>query len=173
MQDIHLDFLERSNAKELISAILYNKNINTLISVNRKEMQIFLKSFYHVHRSKLFVAKLKDQKVNFLIREIQFHPVTEEIIHIDFFAIEKNQDFIMHSKVNVLNKEKCRGVKEDNGIIFLPNKTVQTIGNLDNYVENIDCDISQMRKGEVLMCNDLNLKVKFVKNVSLVSILDA
>ncbi len=171
--NIDIQFTNRNIGQENISAILYNKNYNQSISIDRKIFTLFVKNNVHNYKSRIFQATFNNEKFKILIKEIQFHPVNGHIWHVDFLKIEPKQTFIFNAKLNILNSANCKGVKEENGHIFLPNKTVKTICNLDNYVENIDCDILNMKKGEVMMCDDLKKNIKFVKNVALVSILDS
>ena len=62
--------------------------------------------------SHIYTIKVDNKNQNVLIRDIQFHPVTDRPIHVDFLRIGK--DSIVHVDVTLsfLNEERCPGLKQ-------------------------------------------------------------
>jgi len=84
---------------------------------------------------------------NAILQDIQFHPVTDNILHIDFYQLFDNKEVTMEIPVNFTGNS--RGVR--NGGVLRKNKRSLRVkalpGNLPDY---IDADISELKIGSKL-----------------------
>ncbi|HIC31052.1 MAG TPA: 50S ribosomal protein L25/general stress protein Ctc [Flavobacteriaceae bacterium] len=84
---------------------------------------------------------------NAILQDIQFHPVTDNILHIDFYQLFDNKEVTMEIPVNFTGNS--RGVR--NGGVLRKNKRSLRVkalpGNLPDY---IDTDISELKIGSKL-----------------------
>jgi len=84
---------------------------------------------------------------NAILQDIQFHPVTDSILHIDFYQLFDNKEVTMEIPVNFIGNS--RGVR--NGGVLRKNKRSLRVkalpGNLPDY---IDADITELKIGSKL-----------------------
>lgn len=84
---------------------------------------------------------------NAILQDIQFHPVTDNILHIDFYQLFDNKEITMEIPVHFIGNS--RGVR--NGGVLRKNKRSLRIkalpGNLPDYIE---ADITELKIGSKL-----------------------
>ncbi len=94
-----------------------------------------------------------DQKS--VIKEIQYHPVKGDIIHVDFMRIKAGQE--IHVTVPLKFVGEAPGIKL--GGVFQMIKSDLDISTLPKYMPNeIEVDISEMEIGDTIHISDLNLE---------------
>ena len=96
-------------------------------------------------------------KVSVLMKEIQFHPVTSDILHVDLQRVLANKP--IQVDVSVELKGEPEGVKAG-GLLdqVLRSITVQSLP--ADLIESIDVDISNLEIGDSLSICDLNISSK-------------
>jgi len=113
----------------------------------------------HQHRleSVILNLKIKDDKKSkgrpCLVKEIQYHPVREEIIHVDFNEISLTESI----KVNVpiLVKGEAIGVKQEGGSLEHLLWEVEVECLPTNIPKDIPVDISALKMGEAIHIKDI------------------
>ena len=90
---------------------------------------------------------------NAILQDIQFHPVTDNILHIDFYKLFDNKEVTMEIPVQFTGNS--RGVR--NGGVLRKNKRSLRVkalpGNLPDYIE---ADITDLKIGNKLYITALN-----------------
>ncbi|MDX1270732.1 50S ribosomal protein L25/general stress protein Ctc [Bizionia paragorgiae] len=99
-------------------------------------------------------------RVNAILQDIQFHPVTDRILHVDFYQVFDDKEITMDIPVNYIGNP--RGVR--NGGVLRKNKRSLRVkalpGNLPDF---IDADISELKIGNKLYITALeNEAYKFM-----------
>ena len=96
-------------------------------------------------------------KVSVLMKEIQFHPVTSEILHVDLQRVLANKP--IQVDVSVELKGEPEGVKAG-GLLdqVLRSITVQSLP--ADLIESINVDVSNLEIGDSLSICDLNISSK-------------
>jgi large subunit ribosomal protein L25 len=73
------------------------------------------------HRTNLFDLDFgKGKKRQSIIRELQFHPITGEIIHVDLMGIAATEKVVIKVPLNLVGS--AIGVKEEGGILEHSNR---------------------------------------------------
>ncbi|MDG1714263.1 50S ribosomal protein L25/general stress protein Ctc [Lacinutrix sp.] len=89
---------------------------------------------------------------NAILQDIQFHPVTDRILHVDFYQVFENKEITMDIPVNYIGNP--RGVR--NGGVLRKNKRSLRVkalpGNLPDY---IDANIEDLKIGNKLYITKL------------------
>ena len=80
------------------------------IFITQKNYQEAVKS-----GSRIFNISVGDKKQNVLFKSVQYHPLTEEIIHIDLYGVNMNKPVVV--KVPITLSGDSIGVKEEGGVI--------------------------------------------------------
>ena len=152
-----------------IPVILYGFNINKSISLCvDKDIHNTLNKLGKFAYSTVFEVSVKDKVYTCIIKSIQKHPISEDIIHIDFQSISENDEFMMYCPVNIINKDKCEALKSK-AALFIPNPMVEVKCSLNNFVSSIDIDVSNLTKGQKVHTKDIN-NIHFVNKLMLCSI---
>lgn len=91
-----------------------------------------------------------------LARDVQFHPVTDQPIHIDLMRV--SADAVVHVKVpvHIANADKSPGVKRG-GVVTIELHEVEVTCAPDNIPAEISIDLSGMDIGASVHVNQLSL----------------
>ena len=127
----------------------YKGEENTNLSVVKLE---FLKSLRSGHR--IFEVNLKGSTQYVMLKEIQYHPVTDDIIHIDLMRIRRDEKITI--SVPLVLEGAATGVKE--GGVMMQNLTSIEINCLPADVpEQIVIDVSDLEMHASLKVEDLEV----------------
>jgi len=91
------------------------------------------------------VIALEDgTKVECILQDIQFHPVNDKIIHIDFYQIFDDKEVTMEIPVRIVGNSK--GVR-NGGVLRIVNRKLRVKALPKNLPDFIEADITEMRIG--------------------------
>jgi large subunit ribosomal protein L25 len=90
-----------------------------------------------------------------IIREVQRHPLTGGLVHIDFMRLLKDRRVTVNVPLRVLGREACPGIRDGGVLETLHEIEVETLPM--NIPESIDVDISQLPLGGMIHVRDLVL----------------
>lgn len=86
-------------------------------------------------------------KANAVLQDIQFHPVTDEILHMDFYKFDDDQEITM--KIPVQTEGIPRGVKLG-GVLRFNLRRITVKGKAKNLPDIITADVTPLRIGQKL-----------------------
>ncbi|MGJ8665084.1 MAG: 50S ribosomal protein L25/general stress protein Ctc [Patiriisocius sp.] len=92
------------------------------------------------------VVELEGTKVMCILQDIQFHPVTDRILHADFYQIFDDKEVMMEIPVRVVGNS--RGVK-NGGVLRIVNRKLRVKAIPANLPDFIEIDITEMRIGDI------------------------
>ena len=93
------------------------------------------------------VVDLGDGKnVQCVLQDIQFHPVTDRILHIDFFQIFDDKEVMMEIPVRIVGNS--RGVR-NGGVLRVVNRKLRVKAIPENLPDFIEVDITEMKIGDI------------------------
>ena len=90
------------------------------------------------------VVNLGGTKVTAILQDIQFHPVTDRILHIDFYQIFDDKEVTM--EIPVRTKGNARGVR-NGGTLRMVSRKLRVKALPENLPDFIEADITEMRIG--------------------------
>jgi len=90
------------------------------------------------------VVDLGGTKVTAILQDIQFHPVTDRILHIDFYQIFDDKEVTM--EIPVRTKGNARGVRSG-GTLRMVSRKLRVKALPENLPDFIEADITEMRIG--------------------------
>ncbi len=91
-----------SKSAEQIAAVVYGpKFSSTAILVDRKE---FEKTFKTAGESTIIELQGLDKAVDVLVKEVSFSPIKGQIIHVDFYAVEKGKEMTADIPLHFINE---------------------------------------------------------------------
>jgi len=107
--------------------------------------------------SQVIVIKAGKKKQDAVVRDVQRHPASEKVMHIDFLRVSADTAIQVHVPLHFLNEETCIGVKMGGGSVSRNLVEVEISclpGNLPEYIE---LDIKDLDVGSALHLSDLEL----------------
>lgn len=91
-----------------------------------------------------------------LAKEICLHPVTDQIMHIDFVCIKNAKQLKVDVPIKVLGRESSPGIKRG-GVVNMTTRFLTSKVNKDKIPSFIEVDISEMSIGDTLRLKDLKI----------------
>lgn len=107
------------------------------------------------------VVKLDSgEKINAILQDIQYHPVTDRILHVDFYRLYDDKEVTLEIPVKIVGNS--RGVR-NGGVLRVPNRKLKVKALPANLPDYIEADITELRIGNKLYITELtNDNYKFM-----------
>ncbi|UJH90434.1 50S ribosomal protein L25/general stress protein Ctc [Antarcticibacterium sp. 1MA-6-2] len=93
------------------------------------------------------VLDLGGESYNAVLQDIQFHPVTDAILHMDFYQIFEDKEITM--EIPVHTKGVARGVK-NGGVLRYNLRRIKVKGLPQNLPDFIEADVTSLKIGNKL-----------------------
>ena len=99
--------------------------------------------------STVYEIKIGRKKERALARDVQFHPVTDQPLHVDFLRLSGNTKINVMVVVNFMNENKSAGLKEG-GLLNIVRHEVELIVPSDDIPQQIDVDLTPFQIGDTI-----------------------
>lgn len=96
------------------------------------------------------------EKEKALPRDVQFHPVTDAPLHIDFMRLRKGSKINVHIPVHFINEDECPGIDEG-GILQVTRDEVELLCPVDNIPNEVPCDLTGLQVGDTIRISMVTL----------------
>ncbi|MHB9055010.1 MAG: 50S ribosomal protein L25/general stress protein Ctc [Paludibacteraceae bacterium] len=145
---------------ETVPCVLYGGKGNVHFTVSESAVRKL------IYSPDVFVVNLTvgDTKAKAVIKELQFHPVTDKLLHIDFLEISENKPVVVELPVKLTGL--AEGVKAG-GKLSLEMRKLKVRGIYTNIPENITVDVTNIDLGKSIQVGKLqfeNLELLNAKN---------
>ncbi len=145
-------------------AIRNNKNIPAVIYGNKKDpvaIEISGRDFGMLLntpglRTKLFQITTNAGKEDAMLMDIQYHPVSDKVMHVDFKRIDVKKPVSVEVPVEVINVETSKGLKLG-GVLNFAVRKVLLVALVDKLPEKIVIDLANLTIGDSVHGSDLVL----------------
>lgn len=169
MEEIKLDVQIRNEkgrrrvksirANDFVPAVVYGeKKDPTTIQVDRRKYEKIMRS--HQGQSVVFHInvlegdkKLRDYSA--IVREEQVHPLSENLMHLDFQRISLKKE--LEVQIQVICVGEAIGVKRDGGSLDQPLHELDVVCLPTNIPEKIEVDVSELEIGDTIHVSDLKM----------------
>ena len=141
--------------KGFVPGIIYGKNTEpTKISFEYKVLEKLMKSgsFY----SKIIDLDIDGKKEKILPKQLQYHPVTDRVIHFDFLRVQNDTKVTVEVEVIFLNRETCPALKKG-GVLNLVRRLVELNCNANNIPDKLEFDLISSEIGDAIKISNINL----------------
>ncbi len=92
------------------------------------------------------------ETLNAVLQDIQFHPVTDRVLHIDFYQLFEDKEIALNIPVNLVGNSK--GVK-NGGVLRRNNRKLRIKALPANLPDFIEIDIAPLKIGDKVTVGDL------------------
>ncbi len=133
----------------LVPAVIYGaKQESTLIALDPRDvMKELQKGGWQSHLYEVAVKGGGTERA--LMRDVQFHPVTDRPIHVDFQRLAAGQAIRVKVPVHFLNEETSPGLKAG-GVLNLVRRELEVLSDPDNVPEAFEIDLGAAEIGDSL-----------------------
>lgn len=138
-----------------VPAVIYGGSAEP-VSIEMSEKDITIAYNKGRFYNRLLSITLDGKEVQTLPREVQTHPVTDRIEHVDFLRVEKGQEVRVDIPVKVLGKEKSIGLRRG-GALNIVRHEISFFCKPENIPANIEVDITEFDVGTSIHINDVQL----------------
>ncbi len=123
---------------------------NVLFTVNAGD----LKTITHTPNSYIIDLELNDgQKFYAVLHEIQWHPVTDEALHVDFLAVSEEKPVTINVPVKITGHSE--GVKMG-GKLLVSSRKLRISAQLHELPDLLEVDTTSLRIGKQIVAGDLH-----------------
>ena len=138
-----------------IPAVIYGeKKAPVAIELSGRDFEMLLKT--PSLRTKLFEIDTANGHEDAMLMDVQYHPVTDKVIHADFKRINFKEPVNVSVPVEVINAETSKGLKLG-GVLNFAVRKVALRGLIHDIPEKITIDLTNLTIGDSVHGSDLVL----------------
>ena len=138
-----------------VPAVIYGgKQDPQMITVEKKfiDMHLHSKAFKH----HIVVINLDGKEYKALTKDVQYHPVNDNPLHIDFFRVTDSTEVVVHIPVEFKNHEESPGLKRG-GVLNIVRHTVDLKCKASLIPEEIIADLTGLNVGDSVHISSFKL----------------
>ena len=151
-------------AKGFIPAILYGgNNPNQNISVSKKEISNIINS--ETFLSKVLELDLDGKKEKVIPRDVAYHVVSEEPMHIDFMRIVSGKKIVIEIPVKFINHPDSPGLKRG-GVLNIVRRKVELKCPAENIPDEITVDLTGTDIGTSIKISSVKLPENVIPTIT-------
>jgi large subunit ribosomal protein L25 len=136
--------------EEKVPAVIYGGKENVHFTVN----EVKFNKIINTPEVYFIDLDVDGAKFKAIIKDVQFHPVTDRVLHIDFLEVDEKKSLTIKIPVRLVGRSK--GVA-NGGALKNPIK-MQTVSGLPAAIpEFVELDITELKIGDSIKVSDLNI----------------
>lgn len=163
--EFKLDIFKRNNlSKSSLKQLRRDGNIPGIFySYDSKESIAFYmdnKTLAEAKKSgaRIFNIAVGSKKQNVIFKSVQYHPVTDTVLHVDLYGVDMNQ--AVSVQVQLKLEGNAAGVLNEGGVLVQSLNEIEIECLPSDIPENISVDISELGLGDSFKVEDLKLEEK-------------
>ena len=135
--------------QEMVPCVLYGEG--EPVHFSAKELD-FSKLVYtpNAHTVKIVLEK---KELDAILQDIQFHPLSDKILHVDFYQLNEDKEVSMEIPVKI--EGSAPGVLISGGVLILNQRKLKVKALPKNLPDFITADISKLELGDKLYSSEL------------------
>ncbi len=122
---------------------------NVLFTIDAQD----LKTITHTPNSYIIDLELGDKKMFAVLHEVQYHPVTDEALHVDFLTVVEDKPVTIEVPVKVVGHSE--GVKMG-GKLLVSSRKLRVSAMMNNLPDVLEVDSTHLLIGKQIVAGDLN-----------------
>ena len=160
----------RIRLKDQIPAILYHSGLDAIsLSVDKKELYKALKT-----GQVIFEVIVKDKNQFVLVKDVQYHPVNDNIMHIDFQKVKEDEKISLEVPLRVIGE--AEGVQAGGILVQIVN-TITVKCKPTTIPEALIIDVTDLELNSSLSVKDIQLaadvEILTAEDLAVVSVQEA
>jgi large subunit ribosomal protein L25 len=106
----------------------------------------------------IFNINVGAKKRNVIFKSVQYHPVTDDVLHIDLYGVKMDEKITV--KVSIHLTGDALGVKEEGGVLNSPTSEIEVACLPMDIPNAIEIDVSKLSIGDSMQVVDIKLDDK-------------
>ena len=127
---------------------------NILFQISNNEIKNAIQS-----GANIFTVNVGGKEQNVVFKSVQYHPVTEQIIHIALYGVDMSKPISI--KIPIVYVGTPSGVSTEGGVLVTNLNEIEISCLPSDIPENIEVDISHVALGQNIQAGDVDLGDKF------------
>jgi len=136
--------------EEKVPAVIYGGKENVHFTVN----EVKFNKIINTPEVYFIDLDVDGTKFKAIIKDVQFHPVTDRVLHIDFLEVDEKKAVTIRIPVSLVGRSK--GVA-NGGTLKNPIKMIRVSGLPSAIPENVEIDLTELKIGDSIKVGDLSL----------------
>lgn len=139
-----------------VPAVIYGGDKeNQIIAINHDVLLTSLdKESFH---SAIITINVDGDQEQAILRAVEMHPYKVKVMHADFQRVNKNKPIHMNLPIHFHGEDKCKGVKDENGILSRMMTEVEIYCLPKDLPEYLELDVTNLGLNESLHLSDIKL----------------
>lgn len=134
-----------------VPCVIYGQGVKNLhFTLTERDLQQVL----NTPNSYIIELNIDGKTYKSIYHAAQFHPVTDEPIHIDFLAVSDTKPVVINIPISIVGNSE--GVREG-GKLILATRKVRVSANINKLPDTIEVDISKLKIGKSIYAEDIHL----------------
>ena len=135
--------------EDRVPCVIYGADVeNTPFSVDEKEF----KGLTHTPYSHIVDLDIEGTKHLAILKAIQYHPVTDRPLHVDFLALDPAKPVTIEVPIKITGNSI--GVRQG-GKLSVPTRKLKICGMIEKLPDELPVDISELGLGKQINAGDL------------------
>ncbi|MGE4282715.1 MAG: 50S ribosomal protein L25 [Clostridia bacterium] len=134
-----------------VPAIIYDIALNKMIAIEKKDLDAIL---IHYGENAIVNLQLGEESIKSIIKEVQYHPVTNQVIHVDLKPIQQDTRIRTHVPVHLVGNEY---IDRSGGVLQKQRQEIEVECMADRIPKFINADISGLSVGQSFKVLDLEV----------------
>ena len=142
--------------KKMIPCIIYgDKKDPVPIQVDEKKLRVQISDagFF----SKQCEIKVEESIYKVLPKDIQLHPISEKILHVDFLRVGQNTTVTLFVPVKFINENSCEGLKQG-GVLNIVRHEVEIKTLVSKIPEFLEANLDGLEIGDSIHISSIKLE---------------
>ncbi|MDD4489860.1 MAG: 50S ribosomal protein L25/general stress protein Ctc [Paludibacter sp.] len=139
-----------TRAEDSVPCVLYGKGKNVHFTATSSDLRKL------IYTPEVFIVDLDvdAKKSKAIMKDIQFHPVTDKVIHIDFLEVNDKKPIVIEIPVKLSGL--AEGVKAG-GKLTLQMRKLKVKGIYNDFPEAIEIDVTNLGLGKTIQVGGIKL----------------
>lgn len=135
--------------EDRVPCVIYGAGVeNTAFSVDEKQLKTLTNTPY----SYIVDLNIDGTKCLAILKDIQYHPVTDRALHVDFLAIDAAKPVTINVPIKITGNSI--GVRQG-GKLNVPTRKLKVCGLIDKLPDELPIDITELGLGKQINAGDL------------------
>lgn len=136
--------------EDKVPCIIYGAGVeNVSFSIEEKD----LKGLTHTPYSHIVDLDIDGAKYQAILKAIQYHPVTDRALHVDFLALDAAKPVTIDVPIKITGNSI--GVRQG-GKLSVPTRKLKVCGPVENLPDELPIDITELGIGKQINAGDLH-----------------
>lgn len=151
--------LTQLRAAGQIPAVVYGEG-NAAVAVQMNEHDFVMMLKHHHGENLMMDLKIGDAAPkHVLLKQVQHHPLTQRILHVDFHEVGLNRKVKVHLPLNLVGTPI--GVSRNGGTLDIQFRELEVECKAADLLEELEVDVSELAVGDHLTADKVKLPAGF------------